>query len=264
MSLLPPPWLALGAEPFDPSPIALPAPAAAPPDRGAPPASPFRPAGDGLRRSWFAPPPGDAGALAGGGIYGLVSSLIGALQNLAAQIFAQLGGGGGPRQNVRSGTLSSVGDPHLAEHATIAGANGDQRVDVAFDSMTSHDDLFHAPDVPGGYRVSTTATAPDASGVTWNASATVHGGFDRDAITLKADGTLSVADGDRTVALAPGAAVTLSGGETVARGTDGATVVSASDGSGGTIATTLRVDGSGVDVTAQATNIAIGGDIILG
>ena len=54
----------------------------------------------------------------------------------------------------------------------------------------------------------------------------------------------------------------LSGGETVSENQDGSLVVSARSATGGTIATTLRATGAGVDVTTHAHAIAVGGDAI--
>jgi hypothetical protein len=130
--------------------------------------------------------------------------------------------------------------------------------------MVAHDDLLHSTDVAGGYRISTTVTQPNANGITWNASATVHTNFDQDRITMNADGSIAIADRGRTVSIAAGQTVTLSAGETVTKNADGSLVVSAGDGFGGTIATTMRTNGSGVDVTTQATNIDVGGDITNG
>jgi hypothetical protein len=64
------------------------------------------------------------------------------------------------------------------------------------------------------------------------------------------------------VRLGKGESALLSGGETVSENQDGSLIVSARSATGGTIATTLRANGAGVDVTTHAHEIAVGGDAI--
>ncbi len=207
------------------------------------------------------------GASQQGAIVSLISSLIGAVQQLVSSM---LGGGslgaqqnGGPQRYFSSADLSSTGDPHLALTGTRGGPGGAAaHVDERFDSMTSHRDLFDSADVAGGYRVSTAVSQPDANGVTTNRSATVHAGFGGDAVTMRGDGSFSVVDDGSPIALAKGRTVTLSGGETVTAGQDGSLLVSARTANGGSIATTLRAVDGRVDVTAHADGIDLGGDIV--
>ena len=168
-------------------------------------------------------------------------------------------GNGG--QMFANATLSSTGDPHLSETGTLAGPGGPQSVNQHFDSMTSHQDLIDAA-VPGGYRVSTTATGPDANGVTYNQSATIHANGGHDAITMNRDGSYSIVSNGQNISLSSGQALTLGGGETVTANADGSLVVADSNRSGGSISTTLRANGNGVDVTANAQHIRLGGDIV--
>jgi hypothetical protein len=168
-------------------------------------------------------------------------------------------GNGG--QMFANATLSSTGDPHLSETGTLAGPGGPQSVNQHFDSMTSHQDLIDAA-VPGGYRVSTTATGPDANGVTYNQSATIHANGGYDAITMNRDGSYSIVSNGQNISLSSGQALTLGGGETVTANADGSLVVADSNRSGGSITTTLRANGNGVDVTANAQHIRLGGDIV--
>jgi hypothetical protein len=56
--------------------------------------------------------------------------------------------------------------------------------------------------------------------------------------------------------------VTLAGGETVGENQDGSLTVRATNAAGGSIATTLRANGSGVDVTTHAHELSVGGDIV--
>ena len=167
----------------------------------------------------------------------------------------------GPQQRVLDGTFSSTGDPHLAETGTTSAGT----VDNHFDSMVSHRDLLHSDDIRGGYRVSTTVGTPNAAGVTTNSSASVTTNDGQDRVTMRKDGTFSITDHGQAVSIAPGQTVTLSGGESVTENNDGSLVVAASDRRGGTISTTLRAaGGSEVDVTTQAHNIDVGGDIANG
>jgi hypothetical protein len=223
----------------------------------------------------------------GGGITSLLSGLVATLQQLLGSLTGQnaaaSGGGpscgnggqtpcatgaappwapGGAQQQFENADVSSSGDPHLATIGTAVGPNGDRAVDDRWDSMTSHRDLVHTGQIQGGYRVSTSVTAPDANGVTSNDSATVHTNFNQDEITMKRDGSFSVFDDGRQIALGKGESATLSGGERVTANQDGSLLVNASNGHGGTIATTLRANGTGVDVTTHAHDLALGGDAV--
>jgi hypothetical protein len=169
---------------------------------------------------------------------------------------------GGTQQRFADVDISSTGDPHLAETGTRETPSGTQTVDEHFDSMTGHDDLVSSRAIAGGYRVSTTVTQPNANGVTYNDSATVQANFGSDSVSMQHDGSFAITSGGQSVALAKGQTVTLAGGETVAENGDGSLVVSASNQQGGTIATTLRSNGSGVDVTTHAHELAVGGDVV--
>jgi hypothetical protein len=200
-------------------------------------------------------------------IVGLLGQLVGAFTNglAAASGTTPPGtqpGTGGPQQRFADVDISSTGDPHLAETGTRRTADGSQAVDEHFDSMTSHDDLVSSRAIAGGYRVSTAVTQPAANGVTWNESATVRTNFDQDSVTMRRDGTFSIIDGDQFVDLGKGETATLSGGETVTENADGSLVVAAAGQHGGTMTTTLRATGNGVDVTTHAHELAVGGDVV--
>jgi len=236
---------------------------------------------DAIARSWWSCGTGNAnaagpysgGSIAGmGALFGIVSGLVNALQQLANALMSRSTSSnpgqspgplpGGPQQRFENLDVSSTGDPHIAEVGTAEGRGANRAVDDHWDSMTSHDDLVHSSQIDGGYRVSTAVTQPDARGVTANQSATVHANFDQDAITLNRDGSFAIYDNGEEVELGKGESATLSGGERVDVNQDGSLNVSASDGRGGTIATTLRSTGAGVDVTAHAHDLALGGDAI--
>jgi hypothetical protein len=209
---------------------------------------------------------------ANGNLFGLVSGLVNALQQLVGALFNQSTNPnqaaaqgplpGGPQQRFENVDVSSTGDPHIAEVGTREGPGGNHAVDVRWDSMTSHDDLVHSNQIDGGYRVSTAVTQPGANGVTANQSATVHANFDQDAVTMNRDGSFGIYDDGQQVQLGKGESATLSGGETVTVNQDGSLVVNAQNANGGTIATTLRANGAGVDVTTHAHELALGGDAI--
>jgi hypothetical protein len=252
--------------------------------------------GDGISSGWWDSGAGGYGSGSSGGspssLLGLLQSLIGLVGQLVGSLVGGSGAGSGlgygsggsgcgsggagfgtgpvagpgfgpngAGQMFANATLSSTGDPHLSETGTQIGPGGEQSVDQRFDSMTSHADLIDAA-VPGGYRVSTTATTPDAKGVTFNQSATVHANCGRDAITMNRDGSYSVSSNGQALSLAKGQTLTLPGGETVTANGDGSLVVTDGNGNGGSISTTLRANGNGVDVTANAQQIRLGGDIV--
>jgi hypothetical protein len=217
---------------------------------------------------------GFGAAFGGSGTSAILSSLISLLQQLVSALIngsgqaatANQGGAPGPlpggaQQRFENVDVSSTGDPHIAEVGTRDGPGGAGAVDARWDSMTAHDDLVHSNQIEGGYRVSTAVTAPDANGTTYNQSATVHTNFDQAAVTMNRDGSYSIFDDLHEIALGKGESATLSGGETVSANQDGSLTVSAKSGNG-SIATTLRATGAGVDVTTHAHEIAVGGDAI--
>jgi hypothetical protein len=168
----------------------------------------------------------------------------------------------GSQQRYEDIDVSSTGDPHLAAAGTRDERTGGGAVEAHWDSMSSQDDLVHSTQIDGGYRVSTVVTQPGANGVTWNGSATVHANFDQDAVIMNHDGSFAIYDNGAEVRLGKGESAELSGGEMVSENQDGSLIVSAHSATGGTIATTLRANGAGVDVTTHAHEIAVGGEAI--
>jgi len=230
---------------------------------------------DDLAQPWWSSPAGapqiGGGGFGGIGMFGAADASGGSLSGLIGNIIAQLqnliGGylngsrAGGAQQQFSSLDVSSTGDPHLAATGTRTG-NCAPALNERYDSMTAHTDLVDSADVAGGYRVSTAVTQPDPSGVTWNRSATVHANDGADRVTMNRDGSFVVVDDGEPVQLAAGQSLRLSGGSTVTRGNDGALTIAANGTGGGTIATTLRANGNGVDVTTHAQNISVGGDVV--
>ncbi|HEY0395939.1 MAG TPA: hypothetical protein VGD01_15670 [Candidatus Elarobacter sp.] len=231
---------------------------------------------------------GGAASGAGGALFGLLSGLANLLQQLVGSLLNQAGSGspygtgqqtptgaqqcapggarpggtGGAQQRFSDVDISSTGDPHIGEVGTRDDVSGAHAVDAHWDSMTSHDDLVHSDQIPGGYRVSTAVTPAGANGVTTNQSATVHTNFGQDAITMNRDGSFAIFDDGEALELGAGESATLSGGERVKANQDGSLSVTARTRGGGSIATTLRATGAGVDVTTHAHELSLGGDAI--
>jgi len=274
---------------FEAGPIPAPIEAAPVPFGGGPGG-----AGDGVGSPWWScgSPGANGGNGAGNGMLASLSGLLGSLVNALQQLLGGLGAGssngggntfggngygfggngygfgggygGGyaaPGQTFSNVTISSSGDPHIAESGTQLGPNGAQSVNQHYDCMTSQPDLVSA-DVAGGYRVATTVTQPNAQGVTWNQSATVDADHGRERVTMNNDGSFSVSQDGRSLSLARGQTLDLAGGETVTENQNGSLLVSASNGRGGSIATTLSASGGGVDVTTTAQHLQLGGSVV--
>jgi hypothetical protein len=244
-------------------------------------------ASDGISTPWYAQSsqpgfsPGAFGSYGGlggygGGIGGLLSglqSLLGMLQQSIAsalQGFGTQSSGGGtttrqpwsggtdPRTVLRDADLSSTGDPHLAETGTDANGNA---ISKHLDSMTAHGDLIDAQ-IAGGYRISTQVTAPQANGVTYNKSVSVTMDGGSDSVSMDGSGAVSITENGMAMSIAKGQSLALGRGDMVTENADGSVIITATNGNGGSIATTLRTNGSGVDVTAHVHDIAVGGDIV--
>jgi hypothetical protein len=273
------PWSGLQPRTFDPTPL----PIVAGTGLRGPGNDVMRPPaispGDGVTPQWWGPMTNNPGLMGGrwigfpganGGILSIVQSLMGMLQQLLAALMNGNGStsagnpssGYDPDQAFKDVDISSTGDPHIAETGTAWGPNGTTNVDKRYDSMTSHDDLVDSRDVADGYRVSTTVTQPGANGVTYNQSASVHTDRDSDQITMNKDGSFSITDHGGTVGLIKGQTVMLSGSETVTENQDGSLTVNAANERGGSISTTLRATGNGVDVTTHGHNVRLGGDAV--
>ena len=165
----------------------------------------------------------------------------------------------GPQQYFTSADASSVGDPHVAFNGTSS-ANGN--LDNHWDDMRSHAQLLSSDSFRGGYRVSTRTSQPNANGVTMNSSATVTTDNGNTSVTLNADGTSSVTRHGRPVALQAGASTDLGSGESVTLNADGSLSVQMQNSGGGTLATNLKVNNGGVDVSDHAQNVDLGGYLV--
>jgi hypothetical protein len=206
------------------------------------------------------------------------NSIIQQLLNIIQQLLSALGLGGlggglgsifgngnswnapqGNEQYFQSATGSSVGDPHLSFNGTT-GAGGNDT--TKFDSMSGHSDLLDSDSFAGGYQISTGVTQPGANGVTYNQQATIATNFGNTQVCLDKNGNATIVQNGQTITLANGQSYDLGNGETVKRNADGSVVVNDSNGMGGNITTTLSVNGQGVNVNTQASNVDLGGDLL--
>lgn len=209
-----------------------------------------------------------------GGQQGDISGMIGQLQLLVSRMLAAFQSAfalsskasppqpNSPEQRFKNVTLGSTGDPHLAIDGSVGGSSGTTNISNHFDSMTSHADLLHSNDFAGGYTVSTTVGTPDARGITTNASASIALNNGNDSISMAKDGSFSISSDGQAYTLASGQSMQLDGGETVTRNADGSLSVSEQTTSGGSLSTTLKSWGGGVDVNANGQNVDLGGDIV--
>ena len=209
-----------------------------------------------------------------GGQQGDISGMIGQLQLLVSRMLAAFQSAfalsstasptqpNSPEQRFKNVTLGSTGDPHLAIDGSVGGSSGTTNISNHFDSMTSHADLLHSNDFAGGYMVSTTVGTPDARGITTNASASIALNNGNDSISMAKDGSFSISSDGQAYTLASGQSMQLDGGETVTRNADGSLSVSEQTTSGGSLSTTLKSWGGGVDVNANGQNVDLGGDIV--
>jgi hypothetical protein len=161
-------------------------------------------------------------------------------------------------------TLSSTGDPHLALTGTEQNANGSTtQINSHYDDMNSQRDLLSTRDFGAALRVSTTATQPNANGVTYNATATASMNHGRDRVTMGQGGSVSVVSNGTTIALGAGGSVTLSGGEVVSENANGAVSIAEQNARGEALTTTFSYNGSGVDINANASgSVTLGGSLV--
>ena len=165
------------------------------------------------------------------------------------------GSSGWPQSNERyfsSASGGSSGDPHLSFNGST------------WNDMQSEGDLLSSDSIPGGYRLSTQTTAPNANGVTYNGRATVTTDHGRTSVTLDNDGNASYTQNGTTNTLADGQTINLGNGETVTRNQNGALTITNTTPSGGNITTTLSENGHGVDANITATNVNLAGTLVNG
>jgi hypothetical protein len=194
---------------------------------------------------------------------GVFQQLLAAIQ----QLIAMLGAGGAanaqssPQTYFQNADASSTGDPHLAFSGTgLSGSMQQQH----FDSMTGHADLLDSASFQGGYRISTKTTQPGANGVTYNERATVSTNYGRTRVSLDKDGDAYLMKNGRRFSIAANHTYDLGHGEMVHRNADGSLEIRENNTEGGSIVTTLSLNGQGVDVRTHAQNVELGGDLMRG
>jgi hypothetical protein len=215
----------------------------------------------------FNPPFGGASAPGmssdGSFLNGLLQQIGNMLQQLGSllqfaipggNMFGNWFGGGGFGENERyfqNASGSSVGDPHLS-------FNGQN-----WDNMASQPDLLHSDSFQGGYQVSTQVTQPAQNGVTYNQSASVSTNYGLTNISLDNANNAAITQNGAQVSINVGQTIDLGGGETVTR-TQNGLQITANNGMGGQITTTLTANGQGVDVQNSASNVDLGGALVQG
>ena len=205
---------------------------------------------DKIRRAPFPSWPSATDAAGG------LNSILSQIMNLLQQLMSALGSSAQPFFNSAQG--SSQGDPHLAFDGTTG--NGAQQ--ARFDSMDDHPDLLDSNSFRGGFRIGTAVTQPDANGVTWNRRAAVTTNFGATQVSLDNHGDARVTRNGKSTTLAAGQSLQLGPHESVVRNADGSVVISDRNESGGSITTTLRDSGPGVDVSVSAQAVQLGGDLV--
>jgi hypothetical protein len=190
------------------------------------------------------------------GLWDALQQLFGML----SQMFGQNGatGTGTPgEQFFNDAQASSLGDPHLSFSGTANGSTEQSH----FDSMTGHGDLLSSDSFDGGYQLSTQTTAPSANGVTYNQNATVTTNYGNTSVTLDKNGTATLVQNGQATQIADGQRIPLGNGEFVQRGQDGSLTIYNHNRQGGSIETTMRLNGQGVDVSVQAHRVDLSGDL---
>jgi hypothetical protein len=129
--------------------------------------------------------------------------------------------------------------------------------------MRAHSDLLDSDSFSGGYRVATQVTKPNGKGVTLNANATIATANGATSVSMKAGGSYAVESNGTNVTLQQGHSTSLGNGESVLLNADGSLTVSDSNGSGGTLVTTLAANhDGGVDVETSAHDVDLGGYLV--
>jgi hypothetical protein len=176
-------------------------------------------------------------------------SVIAQLLSVISQL---MNGAGGGQQYFSSASGGSNGDPHLS-------FNGN-----TWNDMSSETHLLDSNSIPGGYRLSTQTTAPNANGITYNQQATVTTNRGNTSVTLDKNGNATYTQNGTTSTLGNGQTVNLGNGETVSRNSAGSLTIASVSPSGGQITTTMSQNGSGVDVNVTASNVDLGGVLVNG
>ncbi len=224
--------------------------------------SPLHNDGDAVAPGSFPPAGFGDGAASGGPFAQILQQLLSMLSQIMG-VFSSLlawGANNTSQTYFNSADAASVGDPHCSFNG--ATTNGTQT--THFDSMAPHADLLDSDSFFGGFQVSTQTTQPGPNGVTYNSSAAVTTNYGGTKVWLDKDEHAGISNNGQFTALQNGQTIDLGNGEVVTRAADGTLTVTETNANGGSIATTMRLNGQGVDVTAHAQNVDLGGDLVTG
>src|SRR5215469_8876678 len=94
------------------------------------------------------------------------------------------------------------------------------------------------------FQISTQATPPNGKGVSWNQSATVSLNDGATKIAMNNDGQATITNNGQQVAIGRGQTLQLGNGESVTYEQNGSLRISAQNGNGGRIETTLTPEGN--------------------
>jgi hypothetical protein len=130
--------------------------------------------------------------------------------------------------------------------------------------MASQPDLLHSDSFAGGFQISTQATPPDGKGVTWNQSATVSLNNGATMIGMNSNGDPTITNCGHSISIARGQTLQLGDGDSVTYEQNGSLLVTAQNGAGGRIDTTLTAQGRGVNVDVSAHDVDLGGALVNG
>ncbi|HEV3091787.1 MAG TPA: hypothetical protein VGX91_10170 [Candidatus Cybelea sp.] len=130
--------------------------------------------------------------------------------------------------------------------------------------MASQPDLLNSDSFAGGYQISTQSTPQNSKGVSWNQSATISMNGGGTTVSLNNQGDASITRYGQSVSIARGQTMQLGDGESVKCNQDGSLLVTARNGTGGEISTTLSAKGNGVDVDVTAHDVDLGGALVNG
>ena len=168
------------------------------------------------------------------------------LGSMFQQMFGGANAGSGGEQYYSSASGGSVGDPHLSFNGST------------WNDMSSEPNLLNSDSIRGGYQLSTQTTSPNASGVTYNQSATVTTHDGGTQVTLSNNGSATLTRNGVTSTIAPGSSMQL-GNETISCNQNGSLQITCTNQRGGQITTTMSRNGPGVDVNVSADNVDLGG-----
>jgi hypothetical protein len=229
-------------------------------------------AGDNISR--FVPPWPSEGAPApseqfpynSAGPQGLFGPLMGMLTQLMQMLQSLMGFGGCPSPYGGNGSCAPYGNERFFQNAT-GSSEGDPHLSFngsRWNSMSSQPDLLNSNSFRGGYQISTQVTQPNGRGVTWNHSATISLNDGATKVSLSNDGEATITSYGQSVNVAPGQTANLGDGESVTCNRDGSLSVTAQNGEGGRLTTTLAAKDEGVDVNVTAHDVDLGGALVSG